>query len=434
MQKKMSRRERVQRTLNHQPVDRVCVDLGGMHCSGAHVSVVAGLRQALGLDKPGTPVKIWDPYQMLGEIELDLIDAMELDIVLAPGIKNMFGFDNTDWKPWRLFDGTPVLVPGQFNTQPDPDGNILQYPQADRSAPPSARMPKGGYYFDTIIRQPPIDEASLNPADNLEEFVPIGDDELNALQRQVENYYKYTDLAIAIGIPGAAFGDIALVTAPFLKYPKGIRDIEEWYISTAIRKDYIQEVFAGQAEMALKNLASIYQAVGDKVQIVNMDGTDLASQDTLFCSLETYRQLYLPHAKKLNDWIHANTGWKTIKHCCGACEPLISGFIEAGYDVLNPVQCSAAGMDPQRLVDKYGDRIVFWGGGVDTQKTLPFGTPEEVKQEAVERTRIFSQKNGFIFNPIHNIQSNTPIQNVLAMFEALGRQVEPKTTFTQHTS
>lgn len=420
---KITSRERIKSVLNHQPTDRTAVDLGGMHCSGAHVNVIAKLREAFGISKPGERVKVWDPYQMLGEVGLDLIEKLELDIVLAPGLKNMFGFDNSDWKPWTTFDGTDVLVPGKFNIEPDANGDILQYPQGDKSAPPSGRMPKGGYYFDTIIRQEPIDESKLNPADNLEEFVPISSEDLAALQQQVEYYYDNTDLAVAIGIPGAGFGDVALVPAPFLKHPKGIRDIEEWYISTVIRKDYIKEVFAGQAEVALKNIKAIYQAVGDKVQIVNMDGTDLSSQDSLFCNPDGYKELFMPYAKKLNDWIHANTGWKTIKHCCGACEPLIECFIEAGYDILNPVQCSAKGMDPQLLVDKYGDRIVFWGGGVDTQKTLPFGTPDEVKREVAERVKIFGQKNGFIFNAIHNIQCNTPIENVIAMFEALGRKI-----------
>jgi len=159
------------------------------------------------------------------------------------------------------------------------------------------------------------------------------------------------------------------------------------------------------------------------VQVVFVDGTDLAAQNTLFCSLDGYRELYLPFSRQINDWIHANTKWKSIKHCCGGCEPLIEGFIEAGFDILNPVQTSAKGMDPQLLVDKYGGRIVFWGGGVDTQHTLPFGTPDEVRRQVAERVRIFSQKHGYVFNPIHNIQCNTPTENVLAMFEALGRKV-----------
>jgi len=112
-----------------------------------------------------------------------------------------------------------------------------------------------------------------------------------------------------------------------------------------------------------------------------------------------------------------------MKHCCGACEPLIEGFIEAGFDILNPVQTSARGMAPELLVEKYGDKIVFWGGGVDTQQTLPFGKPGEVRRQVAERVRIFSRKNGFVFSTIHNIQCNTPVENVLAMFETLGRKV-----------
>jgi hypothetical protein len=417
-------RERVVGALNFQPVDRVPVDLGGTPCSGAQVSVIARLRRALGLDQPGDRVKVCEPYQMLGEVAADLREALGIDVVNLPNPKNMFGFANADWKPWRTFDGTDVLVPGLFNTEPEPTGDILMYPEGDRSAPPSARMPQGGFYFDSIVRQPPIDESKLDPADNLEEFSPISDDDLAWYERQATDLYNNTDLAIAAGFPGTAFGDIALVPGPWMKYPKGIRDIEEWYISTLTRRGYIKEVFARQAEIAVENLKRIHQAVGDKVHVVFMDGTDLASQNSLFCSPDAYRELYLPYSKQLNDWIHAHATWKTMKHCCGGCEPLIEGFIDAGFDVLNPVQTSARGMDPQHLVDTFGGRIVFWGGGVDTQQTLPFGTPDEVREQVTERVRIFNRKNGFVFNTIHNIQCNTPTGNLLAMFEALDRCVE----------
>jgi uroporphyrinogen-III decarboxylase len=143
----------------------------------------------------------------------------------------------------------------------------------------------------------------------------------------------------------------------------------------------------------------------------------------LFCSPDTYRQLYLPYSRKVNDWVHAHTKWKTLKHCCGGCEPLIEGFIDAGFDVLNPVQTSARGMDPRHLVDTFGGRIVFWGGGVDTQQTLPFGTPDEVRAQVAERVKVFGRKSGYVFNPIHNVQCGTPTENVLAMFEALGRRL-----------
>jgi len=415
-------RQRVLKTLNHEKPDRVAVDLGGTPCSGAHVSVVANLRKSLGL-KDAEPVKVIEPYQMLGEVAADLREALGIDVVNLPAAKTMFGFENSGWKPWRTFDGTDCLVPAKFNTEPEPNGDILMYPEGDKSAPASGRMPKGGYYFDAIIRQQPIDEARLDPADNLEEFSLVGEEDLEYYEKTATELYEDTDLAVAAGFGGMAFGDIALVPAPWLKDPKGIRDIEEWYISTVTRQDYIKEVFARQAEIAIKNLERIYQAVGEKVQIIFMDGTDLASQNSLFCSPDAYRELYLPHSRKINDWIHANTGWKTIKHCCGGCEPLIEGFIDAGFDVLNPVQTSARGMDPQGLVEKYGGRIVFWGGGVDTQKTLPFGTPEQVRRQVEERTEIFGRANGFVFNPIHNVQCNTPVENLLEMFRALGREI-----------
>ena len=417
----LTARERILRALNYQPVDRVPVDFGGTHTTGAHVSVVAKLRQALGLDSPETPVKVIELHQMLGEVATDLQQALGVDVVKIPTNKNFFGFENADWKPWTTFDGTNVLVPGKFDTDPQPNGDILLSPQGDKSLPPSGRMPKGGFYFDSIIRQKPIDEAKLNPADNLEEFVLVSEQDLKFYERHAKDLYDNTDLAIATSFRGTAFGDIAYVPAPWLKDPKGIRDIEEWYISTVSRREYIKEVFAGQAEIALKNLQRIYQAVGDRIQVVMLDGADLAAQNTLFCSPDTYREMYLPFSKKLNDWIHANTKWKTMKHCCGACEPLIDGFIKAGFDILNPIQTSAKGMDPQHLVDKFGGKIVFWGGGVDTQEILPFGTPDQVRRQVRKRARIFSQKGGFVFSTVHNIQCNTPVENILAMFEALGR-------------
>ncbi len=416
-------RQRVLRALNYQQVDRVPVDLGGTLGTGAHVSVIANLRRAFGLDRPGDPVKVIEPYQMLGEVAADLREILGIDTVNLPGTSNHFGFADTDWKPWRTFDGTNVFVGGKFNTEPEPNGDILQYPQGDRSAPPSCRMPKGGFYFDDIIRQDPIDDAKLDPADNLEDFSLLSDEDLTLYEQRARDLYDNTDLAITTGLPGTAFGDIALVPAAFLKHPKGIRDIEEWYISTISRREYIKEVFAGQAEIAVENLKLIHQAVGDRLCAVWLDGTDLAAQNTLFCGLDTYRELYMPFSRKLNDWIHAHTKWKTIKHCCGGCEPLIEGFIEAGFDALTPVQTSARGMDPQLLVDKYGGRIVFWGGGADTQKTLPFGEPDEVREQVAERVRVFNGRNGFVFSTIHNIQCNTPIDNVVAMFEALGRDV-----------
>ncbi len=207
-------RERVNLALNHQEADRIPLDLGGSVVTGMHASSVYNLRQALKLDTPGSPVKVIEPYQMLGEIEPDLIEALDIDVVPLISTKTLFGFKNEGWKPWTTFDGTPVLVPEGFNTEPEPNGDILMYPEGDQTAPPSGRMPKDGWYFDTIIRQEPIDEDNLNVEDNLEEFGPISDEELEHFRREAERLYTETDRAIFANFGGTAFGDIALVPTP----------------------------------------------------------------------------------------------------------------------------------------------------------------------------------------------------------------------------
>ncbi len=414
----MNSRERVTRTLNHQEPDRVPFDLGGSSVTGMHVSTVYRLRQALGLDPPGTPVKVTRPYLMLGEIKADLVGALGIDVVPLVGTGNLFGLKPEGWKEWLTFDGTPVLVPGGFNTAPEPNGDILMYPEGDKSVPPSGRMPHGGWYFDAIIRQPPIDDEALNVADNLEESGPISGQELAHLGREAERLSE-TDKAILAKFSGTAFGDIAAVPAPWLKHPRGVRDVEEWYISTVTRRDYVTQVFDRQCEIALANLEKIYQTVGERVTAVYLTGTDFGMQTGPFISPKTYCELYQPFQKRLNDWVHAHTGWKTFIHSCGSVTALIEHFIDAGFDILNPVQTAAANMDPAELKRRFGKRITFWGGGVDTQHTLPFGTPDDVRRQVRERIETFGPGGGFVFNPIHNVQPLTPVENVLAMMEAL---------------
>ena len=418
----MTSRERVKKALSHNEIDRVPVDFGATPVTGMAASLVYNLRQYFGLDKQSTPVKVIEPYQMLGEIGADLKQILRLDCVGISPLNNMFGFENKNWKEWKLFDGTPVLVPGLFNTEPTEKGDILMYPGGDKSAPASGRMPKGGFYFDTIVRQPPIDEHKLKIEDNLDEFQPVTDTELEYFRKEVDFLYQNTDSAIVANFGGTAFGDIGLVPAPFLKHPKGIRDVEEWYISTVTRKNHIYKIFERQCEIALQNLKKIKQVVLNKVAVMFVCGTDFGTQQGLLISPEMYRNLYKPFYKEINAWVHKNTKWKTFKHSCGSIEPLIPEFIDSGFDILNPIQCSAANMEPMLLKEKYGSQIVFWGGGVDTKKTLPFGTPEQVKREVEERIDIFSQGGGFVFNAIHNLQAGLPLENVIAMFEAVRKQ------------
>jgi hypothetical protein len=414
----MTSRERLQTTLNHQQPDRVCIDFGATSVTGIHVSVVHRLRQRL-LGDADFRVKVVSLNQMLGEIDDELRTVLGIDVLGVMPRKSSYGSPARDWKPFTLFDGTPCLVPGGFNVTPAPDGGWLTYPQGDTSAPPSAHMPEGGYFFDSIIRQDPIDEARLNPADNCEEFGLLGPDDLAYYQEQKKRLEEHPDCGTLLMIPATGFGDIAWVPAPALKHPRGIRDVSEWYVSLKTRRGYVRGVFEKQCEYALQNINTLIDVFGDLVQVAYISGTDFGTQRGLFISVEAYRELFKPFHKQVNDLIHRRTEWKTFIHSCGAVSALIPDFIDAGFNILNPVQCSAAGMDAERLKREFGKDIVFWGGGVDTQKTLPFGSPEQVADEVRRRIDIFNKDGGFVFNSVHNIQGNAPLRNVEAMFRVL---------------
>ncbi len=415
----MTPRERLIATLNHTEPDRLCVDFGAGGQTGMGVSSVHRLRQSI-LPDPGYRVRVIEPYQMLGEIDLDLIRALRLDVGGIPGPSTMFGFRNEGWKPFTTHDGIDVLVPDKFNYTLDDAGAVLMYPEGDATVPPCAKMPKASFFFDALPRQNRVsDDSKLPVEENTAEFGPLSGEDLDYYRGAVRSLEEQTDLGIYLTLPGMGFGDIALVPATLMKDPKGIRDVEEWYTSLITRPDYIKAIFDKQCEYALKNIELIHGVVGNKAQVVFISGTDFGTQTGLFASLESYRELFKPFHLAVNRKIHQLTTWKTFIHTCGAVFELIPDLIEAGFDVLNPVQISAAGMAPRRLKQEFGKDIVFWGGGIDTQKTLPFGTSEEVYREVRQNIEIFGDGGGFVFNSVHNVQSNVPLENILAMFRAL---------------
>jgi hypothetical protein len=380
-----------------------------------HVSVVAGLREFYGLER--RPVKLLEPFQMLGLMEEDLKQALGVDTEGVVRRRTKFGYLNENWKPWRL-NGLEVLVGEGFESRIDENGDTLIYPQGDRTVAPSARMPKGGQFFDAIIRQNHFDEQQLHPEDNCEEFPEFTDAEVAEIAEDAAKA-RATGRAVVAAFGGTAFGDIANVPGPGLKDPRGIRDVTEWYVSTRSRRGYVQAVFERQCETALKNLEKLGPAVGDLVDVVYLCGADFGTQTSAFCSVETFRELWMPQYRAICGWIHHNTKWKCFKHSCGSVRRFIEPFIEAGFDVLNPVQCSAVGMEAEQLKAEYGGRIVFWGGGVDTQKTLPFGTPAEVREQVLRRCEVFAPGGGFIFNAVHNVQAGAPVANIVAMLDAV---------------
>jgi len=414
----MHARENLIRTLNHQEPDRLVVDLGATPVTGIHVKVVAGLREHFGLEK--TPIRVWEPYQMLGQIDPDLQEALEVDVtgIYPPG--DMFGNRLENWKPFRTPWGQEVLVPGSFHVTVDGNGDTWIHPQGDASVPPSAKMPASAFFFDAVNRQGPLDESNLDPEDNVEEFT-LMEEKDKAYWKRVSLEASASGRGVVANFGGTGIGDIALVPGLNLKHPRGIRDVADWYMASLARPEYLHYIFEKQTDVALENLKAAREATGDLVDVAYICGTDFGTQGSSFCSVETFRELYAPYYRKMNDWIHANTPWKTFKHSCGAVEPFMESFIEAGFDIINPVQINAAGMDPVILKRKYGDRLVFWGGGVDTQKVLPFGSPAEVRTHVLKQCEILAPGGGFVFNTVHNIQANVPLPNVIAMLEAIGQ-------------
>lgn len=408
---------RLKETLNHVKPDKLVVDFSATPVTGIHILSISKLREVFGLENK--PIKVIEPYQMLGEIDDELTDYLKQDTIGIGGDKDMFGIPNKDCN-WKLFKtpwGQDVLVPEGFNTSRDGTGNTYIYPEGDTSIPPSAKMPDASFFFDAIVRQKPIDENKLNPEDNLEEFALWDNSTIeywkNAIQKAPD------DKGLVVNPGGTAIGDIALVPGVQLKNPRGIRDIAEWYMSTMMRTDYLHDVFTRQTDIAVKNLEILKDISGDKIDVLFICGTDFGTQESTFISDEQYKDLYMPYYQKINNWIHNHTSWKTFKHSCGAIEPFIKLFIESGFDILNPVQINAKGMDPAKLKDLYGNDIVFWGGGIDTQETLSFASPERVKEEVKRNCEILSQNGGYVFNTVHNVMANVPARNLEAMFEAL---------------
>ncbi len=415
----MTGRERLIQTLNHEEPDRVVVDMGATSVTGINANALDRLRKAMGLEE--RKIKISEPLQLLGEVEEDLIDRLHLDCVELNADSNIFGFSNQGRKPWVLQSGLEVDVPLEFNTTVDENGRTYMYPQGDTSVPPSAVMPKNGFFFDNITRgNIEFDEnTSGGREDFAEDYKVLSEQQLRYMEETCRRLYDNTDLGIVANLGIAAIGDFAIIPGPSVKYPKGIRSLPDFMMAEKICPEYVHEIFEYHTEIALKNAELIYQACGDKFQVIYVSGTDFGTQNGPFMSLDTYREFYKPCYQKVNGWIHEHTKWKTFFHTCGAVMPFLQDFYESGIDILNPVQLSAKGMDGKVLKERWGDKFVFWGGGVDTQNTLPFGTPEMVYEEVLERLKLFAKGGGFVFNTTHNIQSQTPAENILAMFQAI---------------
>jgi len=414
----MKSRERVLKAINHLEPDRIPVDLGGSVTTGIQASALYKLRKALGLKEK--PIKVYEPMMMLGLVEFDVLEAIGADIVGLNSPNTLLGYRNENWKLWTLPDGTKVLVGAGFEFTVGVDGTIYAYPSGNTSAQPSAKMPAKGFYFDNIIRQEDLTKHQFNARqDYSDQYTIFTDEDCKYYEETSSFLYEETDYSIFGNFFLGGVGDIFHIPAAWLEHPKGIRDLQEWIIAHITHPEYIKDFFNLQAETVLKNLELYRQAVGNRIDVIAISGTDFGGQNNLIVSPEFYRKFYKPYHKTFNNWVHKNTKWKVFFHSCGSIFDIIEDLIESGVDIINPVQFSASKMDLKTLKDKFGNRLIFWGGGINPQKTLPFGTPEEIYDETKKNVTILSKDGGYICAAVHNIQGPTPPENIIAFFKAI---------------
>lgn len=412
----MTSRERVLTAFAHKEPDKVPVDFGGMCTSMVNCQVVAQLRDYYGLEK--RLPRINDMCTMTAYVDPDLGEAMGVDVQQLYNFGDTYGHKNVEWKEWE-YRGTPILVPSNAVINDDGEGGVYVYPMGDATAAPSGHFPADGYYFDNLERpDEDFDEDDPDPTGNLEDYMPVSEEQI-VYHHKVMEEIKPLQRAIQVGPCYSGLGDANNIPGPNIREPKGVRSIADWYMAPLLYPEMVEEVFERGTDMAIQNFQRYWDEFGSDIDIVFICGTDFGSQNSLMMSTDTFEELYLPAYKKMNDWIHSHTTWKTLKHSCGAVYDMMPLFIESGFDAINPVQCSATGMDPRKLKENFGKDILFWGGGVDTQQILPFGTPEQVRAQVLERLEIFSKDGGYIFNTIHNIQANTPVENIIAMVDAV---------------
>lgn len=367
----LSSRERVIRTLRRQPVDRFPLDLGCHFSTGISVFAYRALRERLGLD-PGR-IELVDPVQMLARVDDDVLDRLRIDTALLhPGFAAV--------RPWTPRSGCTVLAPTTLDPQPDGEGGWRVERDGQR-----LRLPAGGWYFD-------------GGWPSFEERPPAA----------------WADALAARADAIAARGRATLLMAGFSGF---VEQDADWLMAAASEPERVQAAAERRLADMIARAGALIDRLGDRVQLVEVNA-DLGSQRAPLLSPRLFRAVAKPYLQRFCAFIHAHSDWKVFLHSCGAIAPLLEDLVEAGVDVLNPVQISATDMDPAALKARWGARLVFWGGACDTQRVLATATPAEVAAHVDGLCRILAPGGGFVATQVHNIQGDVPPENVIALYDA----------------
>ena len=394
----MTSRERILLTLKHEEPGRVPIDLGGMRSSGIHAIAYNKLKRYLNCEDKS--VKIYDLGQQLAIVDNEIRERVFSDVVELKRLDGGFGTRIDNWKRFDMFpDGGEYYVPADFNPKVLADGSFA----AEKDEKVVALMPKGGYYFDNIYA--PLANVSDRKEIDIILSYKITDEELDFLEVQAREIKKNIDCAIL-----GSFG------GNFIEMGHTLFGYQEFMERLILDKSFIEYFLRKLEEKYLEELERYLNRVGKYIDIIVL-GDDYGTQEDLQISIKMFRQLFKPHMKALCDFIKKKSDVYIFLHSCGAVSKLIPDFINAGIQILNPVQTNAKGMSPEFLKREFGKDIVFWGGGCDTQRILPFGTLEEVEDDVKKRIDIFAPEGGFVFAAIHNIQKEVSPAKVLRLFD-----------------
>jgi uroporphyrinogen decarboxylase len=403
---RMTSRERVRRAICFQEADRVPLDIGSNDATGINVDAYLDLVHYLGYELE--PPKANEFFYMLTRLDEAVRQRLHCDVVQIENPSMRWNIENKDWKPWKNQRGRTILVPGGFDVVEGEEGCLLL---RDRAGTALGRMPKGGLYFDYLESVSlTAGEVKKTDPEAWAKGIPLYSDEhLRRLEEDARWYSENTEYSLH-----GAFGRGGMTMVPSIAG----HSFSDWLCVLVSEPRYAYSILQATAERAIENLALYLQAVGRYVDTVFVSPTDYGTQKGEMFNPEIWRQVYLPNYRRINDYVHAHSNAKTFFHCCGSIYHLIPYFIEAGVDILNPIQTNASNMDPLTLKREFGGKIVFWGGGMETQTVLPFGSEEDVRRQVKERMRIFGPGGGFVFNQVHVIQHGVPPQNILAMVDS----------------
>ena len=408
----MTSRERLLAAIEHRQPDRVPVDLGATPSSGISAIAYGNLKQHLGLTQGHT--RVYDVVQQLAQPEDFILDRFGVDAI---DLGRAFNTEDSAWQPTTLADGQAAQYPAWFHPEPQPDGSWIA---RDRNGLDIAHMPEGGTFFDQTYF-PYLDGYPTDFRDLSAEMGKILWAALvhspwdhasdpgfwDTLRTQALELRRTSDRALMI-----------VIGCNLFEWGTFLRRMDNFLMDLVAEPKQVEALLDALMERHLAVLARACRAVGDVADIIRF-GDDLGTNAGPFMSPNTYRQLFKPRHTILCDYVHQHTRMKTFLHSCGSIRALMPDLIEAGFDVLNPVQTTCQGMEAEGLKADFGGDICFWGGGCDTKCVLPHCSPREVKDHVKRRLEIFMPGGGFVFNTVHNILPEVPPRNIVAMFEAV---------------